>query len=64
MRYDAGRLHVLLQLRSYHMPVPCRRAVVKLAGEVMPGHLAAVGGMRDADDLDSSVTAVREAGRA
>lgn len=26
----------------------------------MPGHLGAVGGMRDARDLDSSVTAVRE----
>ena len=26
----------------------------------MPGHLAAVGGMRDASDVDSSVTAVRE----
>ena len=32
-----------------------------LGSKVMPGHLATVGGMRDATDRDSSVTAVREA---
>ncbi|CAK9103727.1 unnamed protein product [Durusdinium trenchii] len=47
MRNDTGSFRVLLQLRSWDMPV-------------MPGHLGAVGGMRDARDLDSSVTAVRE----
>merc|ERR1719464_2140833 len=38
---------MLLQLRSYNMPV-------------MPGHLATVGGMRDHGDADSRVTAMRE----
>ena len=32
-----------------------------VALQVMPGHLATVGGMRDAADRDSSITAVREA---
>eukprot|EP00434_Breviolum_minutum_P009241 symbB.v1.2.008144.t1/scaffold509.1/size193965/14 len=47
MRNDTGNFHVLLQLRHWAMPV-------------MPGHLAAVGGMRDRTDIDSSFTAVRE----
>jgi len=47
LREDSEQLCVLLQLRSYDMPV-------------MPGHLAAVGGMRDPEDPDSSVTALRE----
>lgn len=44
---DSDEPFVLLQLRSYDMPV-------------MPGHLATVGGMRDAGDRDSAATAVRE----
>lgn len=47
LQQESGQWFVLLQLRSYSMPV-------------MPGHLAAVGGMRDPGDRDSSVTAVRE----
>eukprot|EP00439_Symbiodinium_sp_Y106_P076734 s3511_g15.t2 len=47
LRRSLGNLYVLLQLRSFAMPV-------------MPGHLATVGGMRDAADRDSSITAVRE----
>lgn len=47
MREDSEQLYALLQLRSYDMPV-------------MPGHLAAVGGIRDRGDRDSEVTAVRE----
>ncbi|CAE7442674.1 unnamed protein product [Symbiodinium necroappetens] len=47
LRRSLGNLYVLLQLRSFAMPV-------------MPGHLATVGGMRDAVDRDSSITAVRE----
>mmetsp|Transcript_26997 Transcript_26997/g.78366 ORF Transcript_26997/g.78366 Transcript_26997/m.78366 type:complete len:201 (-) Transcript_26997:167-769(-) len=43
----SDKLVVLLQLRSYSMPV-------------MPGHLATVGGMRDYSDADSRVTAIRE----
>mmetsp|Transcript_84992 Transcript_84992/g.147453 ORF Transcript_84992/g.147453 Transcript_84992/m.147453 type:complete len:276 (-) Transcript_84992:99-926(-) len=48
MRQDQhGEIQILLQLRSYSMPV-------------MPGYLAAIGGMRDRADLHSGQTAVRE----
>lgn len=44
---DQGGIEVLLQLRSYSMPV-------------MPGYLAAIGGMRDRTDVHSGQTAIRE----
>lgn len=59
---DAGQLttEMLMLCKSNPVAFQVKSHQKYPSLKVMPGHLAAVGGMRDRTDIDSSFTAVRE----
>lgn len=61
---NAGQLTTEMLMLCESNPVAFKssriKSIQKSSLKVMPGHLAAVGGMRDRTDIDSSFTAVRE----